>query len=62
MPMMEMMHSGWFVAAVLAAIVVGAAMYLAVRVIGGRTQSREHAAGMSRTREAARATETKRLD
>ncbi len=61
--MVEMMHSGLFVGMVLAALtLVCAAMYIAVRVVGGRTQSREQAAALTRPSETSRTAAVKPTD
>lgn len=47
--MTNMMHSGVFVSVVLAVLIlVCTAMYTMIRVAGGRTQSREQAAAMTK--------------
>lgn len=58
--MTQMMHSGWFVGVVLAALIGVCLMYVIVRVVGGRTQSQEQAAARTLSRRSSRATNPKR--
>lgn len=57
--MTQMMHSGWFIGVVVAALVILCVGYLMIRVLGSRTQSDEQAAARTLSRRSTRTTSTK---